>query len=72
MRKRKINLDPIDVYAALSDFSKIINSRYMSRKDVANSLGWTVAKLENVLTGTKYVYADLVDIAEVLNIKLDF
>lgn len=72
MRKRKVNLDPIDVYAALSDFSKIINSRYMSHKDVASSLGWTVAKLDNVLTGTKYVYADLVDIAEVLNIKLDF
>lgn len=72
MRKRKVNLDPIDVYAALSDFSKVINSRYMSRKEVADNLGWSVAKLDNVLTGTKYVYADLVDIAEVLNIKLDF
>lgn len=72
MRKRKIVLDPIDVLAALSDFSKIIRRKELSRKDVAENLGWTRAKLDKVLDGSDYTYQDLVDVAQELNIKLDF
>lgn len=72
MRTRKVYLDPIDVYAALSEFSSVLGSGYMTKKEVMDSLNWTASKLDNVLTGEKYVYADLVDLAAVLNIKLDF